>query len=114
MNRKSDERRQVTRFEQRLAMIYTAKEVRSKASYTVDLSQEGLFVLSKSLVHAGTHLTIDIELPDRSVRLNGTVRWGRKVPPNVSSHQNSGFGIRLEETPEVWVRFVADLDTNQH
>jgi uncharacterized protein (TIGR02266 family) len=74
-------------------------EYRSESSllvaYTVNLSQGGTFLECDLLPEIGSTMELELALPHRSLKLQGTVAWLRE---SADEQGPRGFGVRFEES----------------
>lgn len=67
-----------------------------KLGFTGDISREGLFIKSAYVFAPGTRLNIEIgTLDNGNIRLEGVVRWAKKVPHNFSHLLKNGMGVLI-------------------
>ena len=109
------ELRKTPRHERRLSVRYSVDGSNYKSAYTRDVALDGLFVVSRNSVSAGTTITLQVRLPDgmiemlATVEMIGAVRWRRRVPAGVQSIQSSGFGVKITQAPDIWYEFISRL-----
>jgi len=95
------EKRNLNRYKKRLSIRFGA-DTPSQLAFSEDVSDHGLFIKTGKVYPLGTILKIEITLPDDDfVFLEGTVRWSKKVPPQlISKVQKAGLGVKI-------IKFIA-------
>ena len=63
--------------------------------YTCDLGMHGLFLQGNNLFPPGTLLFLELDLPEGSRSLCGTIRWVKEVPPAFRRSMRGGMGIEI-------------------
>ena len=104
-----EERRQFVRLDTRLPMTYQVlPSSRSVQVVAKDISGGGVCVFLKDVLPKGTHLQIEITLPDRnrSITFTGEVAW-------CEEYQIIGKS-RQERSVEAGVRFLQIDPRDQH
>jgi len=107
------EKRDIKRKKKRLKIRFGVEEA-TRIAFTEDLSNHGLFIMTGQPENPGTLLLIEIYLPDETtVRVQGRVRWGKKVPPQlIRVASKGGMGVRLlkfETGEDEYRQLVAEL-----
>ncbi|GAB4550987.1 MAG: PilZ domain-containing protein [Geothermobacteraceae bacterium] len=86
----------------------------SRIAFTEDVSDEGFFIKSALVQKPGTILQIELVTPaGDTVRLEGRIRWAKKVPPNLLTRVKGGMGIKIRqfiEGEEAYRALCADLN----
>jgi len=90
------EKRNLMRLKKRLS-IKIGTEAPTRVAFTEDLSSNGLFVKTVSPAPPGTHVKIELTMPDgNTVTMEGMSRWRKSVPPQVIHLVNKkGMGIKI-------------------
>ena len=80
--------------------------------FSGDLSHTGIFIKTNNVFRPGTHLAIDLVLPDESnLRLYGYVMWAKKVPASlIRQIKKGGMGVQLENISDEYINFVKTLN----
>ena len=88
------------------------KEKPDKVGFTEDVSETGLFIKTNTVFNPGTHLKLELTLPDEKViQVAGLVMWAKQVPQNLLRFtKKCGMGVRLTQNSEHFTRFVAMLN----
>ena len=88
------DRRGIVRDRRRIGVRYgtTSGEF---LGYTSDLGEHGLFLQANKLFPPGTLLVMELELPEGTRSLRGTIRWVKEVPPAFRRSMRGGMGIEL-------------------
>jgi hypothetical protein len=63
--------------------------------YTCDLGEHGLFLQGNNLFPPGTLLVLELDLPEGSRSVHGTIRWVKEVPPAFRRSMRGGMGIEI-------------------
>jgi len=103
------EKRKLARIPKRLSVRFGTSQLQH-TGFTEDLSPEGLFIKSQVVFKPGTPLLIEVKLSQsKVVSLKGVVKWAKSVPPALIRYtKKAGFGVHLEEIPELYVQFMTD------
>lgn len=77
----------------------------------LDLSASGLFVQTSANPPAGSEIGLEIDVPGQQQRLDLVVRVVRRkvVPPRLKSVVHAGLGLQIQNAPEGYFRYVAQL-----
>lgn len=88
------DRRNLTRDRRRVSVRYgpTGTEF---LGYTSDFGDRGLFLQGNKLFPPGTPLVMELDLPQGTRRVLGTIRWVKEVPPAFRRSMRGGMGIEL-------------------
>ena len=73
---------------------------------TLELSEGGLFVVSRTPLEPGAVVHLELELDTSTVPLRGMVAWIRKRP---EPGRPAGMGIRLSKPPAMYLHYVKQL-----
>ena len=73
---------------------------------TANLSEEGMFITSRSPLNAGIPIRVHVEIRGASVQVSGLVMWSRRWP---ESGRPAGMGVRLLCPPPAYCSFVESL-----
>lgn len=91
------EKRAIKRRSRRLNAVFGEAEP-IYHGFTVDISEEGVFLKSNKVFPPKTVLNIELSLPDNSVAIfQGRVIWAKIVPPHLVHivKKIAGMGIRI-------------------
>jgi Tfp pilus assembly protein PilZ len=68
-----------------------------RLAFTEDVNEHGLFIKTTNLYPPGTRIVIELILPDeKRVRVTGSIRWTKKVPPTLIHLVNkAGIGVKI-------------------
>ena len=66
-----------------------------KVAFTDDITHEGLFIRTAMPLNPGTRLLVELTPPEGSIVLEGEVRWGKRVPPQMLHKLKGGMGLRI-------------------
>jgi len=68
-----------------------------RMAFTEDVTHHGMFIKTTNLYPPGTKIDIELILPDESrVRMVGSIRWSKKVPPNmIHLVRKAGMGVKI-------------------
>ena len=105
------ERRNISRTGKRLFVRFgNGKD--EKVAFTTDLSKNGLCIKTSYVFNPGTHLRIQLTLPDNKViELAGEVRWAKQVPANLLRYtKKAGMGVLLRPITDEYRRYFATLE----
>jgi Tfp pilus assembly protein PilZ len=107
-----DQRAERTR--KRLACTLMVEDSRL-AGIVLDISASGLFVQTSANPSPGTRLELEIEIPGESQRALLAVRVARRkvVPPRLKSVVHAGLGLQIENAPEAFFRYLAQLQAGE-
>ena len=102
--RKGSERRKSDRTRSNLLPVrFRAKSVQGRG-HVLDVSEEGLFVRTKSIPDQGEDVQISFSTPDgRRVALKGMI-WRTE-----QNGRRTGFGVRLLDACEEYLQFVKKI-----
>ncbi len=91
MAEKRDKKRHPKRFTLRFGI-----EEAVRVGFTEDVSREGIFIKTTHYVPPNTRIIVELAVRDEVVKIEGQVRWQKKVPPNLIHFvKKSGFGIEI-------------------
>lgn len=65
-------------------------------SFTYDVSNSGLFLLSPKTFAPGVPVSMEICLEQARIKLNGRVVWARSIPAAWYVSMKGGMGVRIE------------------
>jgi len=69
----------------------------SRIGFTEDISIDGFFLRTAAVQKPGTMMLFELSLPDGTlVSLTGSIRWAKRVPPNLLNRVKGGFGVRID------------------
>lgn len=106
------EKRRQNRSGKRLFVKF-GKDKPDKVGFTEDVSSGGMFIKTNTVLQPGSHLQIELTLPDhRLLLLTGQVMWARQVPPSLLRFaKKSGMGIRLTQANHDYQQYIAAIGT---
>ncbi len=80
-----------------------------RLAFTEDVNEHGLFIKTTNIYPPGTKIFIELILPDeKRVRITGSIRWTKKVPPTMIHLVNkAGIGVKI-------LRFESGEDDYRH
>jgi hypothetical protein len=86
-------------------------EKRRHVGVVLDLSANGLFVQTSATPETGDRVTLECHLPGQSepARLDTRVARRKLVPPKLRTVAQGGLGLRIENAPEPYYSFVAQV-----
>ena len=104
------EKRSKDRIGKRL-MVKFGAEKPDRLGFTEDISPTGLFIKTSVVFQPGTHLRIELTLPDnRTILVTAQVMWAKQVPHNLLRFtKKSGMGVRLIQAGDDYKQFTAGL-----
>lgn len=80
----------------------------SRAGFTADISEGGIFIVSSTLEPLDTRLHIQLFLePSVVAYFEGVVTWHHATPPALQAAARRGFGVRFLPPAEVLAKYVA-------
>lgn len=87
-----------------------------RMAFTEDVNRHGMFIKTTNLYPPGTKIDIELILPDESrVRIAGSIRWSKKVPPNmIHLVKKAGMGVkilRIHSGEAEFFRFLNEAQT---
>jgi len=90
------EKRGFKRLRRRLSLRFGTDEP-ARIAFTEDVNDRGMFIKTTNLYPVGSRIVIELSLPDgKKVRLKGSVRWSKKVPPTmIHLVRKAGMGIKI-------------------
>lgn len=101
------EKRAAPRKKKRLLVDFDTTLIRT-TGFTNDLSRSGLFVRTIRIPQVGKMLKAVLHLPDgKQVALQGRVVRSYRAPSVLRALVPTGFGLRVFEAPEDYVRFAS-------
>jgi len=106
------EKRSLKRIRRRISLRFGV-DAPVRMAFTEDVTDRGMFIKSTNLYPPGTRVVIELIMPDESrVRISGSIRWTKKVPPNmIHLVRKAGMGVkilRIESGEEDFRRFIED------
>lgn len=78
----------------------------TREAVTLELSEAGLFVVTRSPLEPGAVVRLQLELDTSTVPLRGMVAWIRE---RAKPGRPAGMGIRLSQTPDLYLHYVKQL-----
>ncbi|MEW6323863.1 MAG: DnaJ domain-containing protein [Nitrospirota bacterium] len=105
------EKRKYRRYLKRL-MVRFGISREEHTGFTEDLAYQGVFIRSPHVLPKGAQVVMEVTLPDhRVVRLNGHVRWSKRVPLSIFGYsRKAGMGVELEFSPAEYVELLTQID----
>ncbi len=90
------EKRVMRRIRRRLSLRFGI-DAPVRLAFTEDVTDHGMFIKTTNLYPPGARIVIELTLPDETrIKLNGMVRWSKKVPPNmIHLMRKVGFGVKI-------------------
>lgn len=80
----------------------------SRAGFTADISEGGVFIVSSTLEPLDTRLHVQLFLePNVVAYFEGVVTWHHATPPALHAAARRGFGVRFLPPGEVLAKYVA-------
>lgn len=84
-----------------------------RMAFTEDVTDNGMFIKTTNLYPPGTRVVIELIMPDDArARITGSIRWSKKVPPNmIHLVRKAGMGVKIlkfESGEEDFRRFIAE------
>lgn len=109
------DKRSLKRMRRRLSLRFGV-DAPVRMAFTEDVTENGMFIKTTNLYPPGTRVAIELIMPDEArVRIAGSIRWTKKVPPNmIHLVRKAGMGVkilRIESGEEDFRRFIADAQT---
>lgn len=87
--------RRLLRSRKRLSVRFGIDQLKH-IGYTEDISSQGLFIQTASVLRPGTLLQIRLTTrDDRQVLMEGRVCWAKKVPPQFLRKMKAGMGVMI-------------------
>lgn len=109
-----EDKRRRPRFRRRIGVRYQSESGARRLAFSADASADGVFLNSTQIETPGRKLELDADLPGAGlVKLGGQVVWARRVPPPLVTVQRGGFGVRIDDAPEVWRQFFSSLEARR-
>jgi len=91
------ENRQLPRHRKRIRVEFGPEQL-VYTGFTEDISTEGFFLKTALVLRPGTVLQAELHLPDGTlVKLEGRVRWAKKVPPALLRRLKGGMGVKIRQ-----------------
>ena len=84
-------------------------EVPDKPAFTKNISPSGLRFNTTRVYPPGTRLILQVHLPHDVVETWAKVTWAQQVPAHLAHVIDGGMGLQLEDPPEEWLAFCAEL-----
>ena len=107
-------RRRAERTKKRLACSLQI-EGRHHSGVVLDVSATGLFVQTNAKPEAGTPVSLEMSMPgsQRPLFFQAVVARQVIVPPQLVTVAKGGLGLLIQNAPEDWYAFVADVLPSQ-
>ncbi len=85
------------------------------AGIVLDLSASGLFVQTSANPAHGARVGLELDIPGESQRCPLAVRVARRkvVPPRLKSVVHGGLGLQIENAPEAYFRYLAQIQADE-
>ena len=98
------------RFRKRIA----CKLSRDRSTFSglvLDVSRTGLFVQTRAVAKAGDEVEVILARrePEAPIELDVRVVWKRKVPPELRSVVEGGFGLQILYAPEPYYALLVEV-----
>jgi hypothetical protein len=105
-------RRIIPRYNQRLLVRYMVpgRDKTFQRAYSRDIGAMGLFVVANRLEKSGQSINMEIDLPDGTVKMQGTVVWTKWVPPALRAIEYPGFAVKIHSAPEPWFAYFMQFE----
>ncbi len=86
---------------------------RAHTGMVLNLSRGGLFVQTSAHFKPGEDVSVELSVPpgSRRIPVGARVVWRRVVAPQLRSVSHGGFGVRIENAPEDYFRFLSGVVT---
>jgi uncharacterized protein (TIGR02266 family) len=86
---------------------------RAHSGMVLNLSRGGLFVQTSAHVPPGKHVSVELNIPGAESRIpvGARVVWRRIVAPQLRTVSHGGFGVRIQNAPEEYFRFLSGVVT---
>jgi len=109
------DKRSLRRIRRRLSLRFGI-DAPVRMAFTEDVTDRGMFIKTTNLYPPGTKIAIELIMPDETrVRIVGSIRWSKKVPPNmIHLVRKAGLGIKIlsiETGEEHFRRFLQEAQT---
>jgi Tfp pilus assembly protein PilZ len=90
------EKRVMRRLRRRLSLRFGI-DAPVRMAFTEDVTDHGMFIKTTNLYPPGTRIAIELILPgEKRVRLQGMIRWSKKVPPTmIHLVRKAGIGVKI-------------------
>lgn len=89
------EKRDKTRHTKRLSLKF-GMETAERVGFTEDVSREGFFIKTIHHYPPNSKLIVELYVKDQIVKIEGQVRWIKKVPPGMIHYaKKSGIGFKI-------------------
>lgn len=84
---------------------------RRHTGMVLNLSPRGLFVQTSAPADPGDAVDLDLRLPlfPDPVPVRARVVWKRVVPQHLRNVAEGGFGVRIENVPEGYYRYLSTI-----
>ena len=104
------EKRNFGRLSKRLFLKF-GRSTPENIGFSGDISSTGIFIKTTYVLEPGTHVIIDLTLPDnRIIRLEGSVMWAKRIPPNLVRYiKKSGMGVLLDHATNEYTQLIKSL-----
>jgi uncharacterized protein (TIGR02266 family) len=95
------------RVKTRLRVAYGVHEPEF-VGYADNVSKSGLYINTNRVFKNGTRLNLEVEFPQRAVRLVGEVVWAIRVPEHERSSMVCGMGVQFVAPGAWWTPFFRE------
>ncbi len=82
---------------------------RSHAGMVLNLSRGGLFVQTSAHFSPGQDVSVELNVPPDRIPVGARVVWRRVVAPQLRAVSHGGFGVRIENAPEDYFKFLSGV-----
>jgi len=84
---------------------------RAHSGMVLNLSRGGLFVQTSAHVAPGKDVSVELNVSSagRRIPVGARVVWRRIVAPQLRTVSHAGFGVRIENAPEDYFRFLSGV-----
>lgn len=89
----------------------------AKIAFTDDITLEGLFVRTATVLAPGSRLVVELNPPEGRILLLAEVRWAKRVPPQMLNRMKGGMGLKIlafQEGAAVYQQICALLYQTDH
>jgi hypothetical protein len=84
-----------------------------RVAYSNNVSAHGMFLCTSRVEDPGSHIWLEVDLPDGTAMLRAIVVWQRQVHVSLRSVTKPGIGLLVVQAPESWYRFLVSLSSNR-
>jgi hypothetical protein len=74
-------------------------------AFTKNVSSDGMFLGTNSVLPPGTTIQLMVQFPDRKFTFWATVAWAKKVPPQLAHILECGMGVRFIDPGPEWLAY---------